>query len=236
MAIRGHLKAPTADAARGLGTGRPDEGVALEVSRTLGRGFALMTDAGYTFMGKPAGFEFRNAWWYDAGVAQDFAEGVMNVSIFFEAYRSVVSNFPDARDLLLTLGLKSADVGGFSCPESSACPTALPITGSRLARAADSRCHGAGSRSRRSGARASGTAGKPRGVWRADLPSRIIDPQPDQTHARPDGRCRRRGAGHVRRRIQIAVELSVRREVLHMALPYCREQVQGRASSAQSTR
>ena len=30
LAIRGHLKAPTANAGRGLGTGRPDEGVGLK--------------------------------------------------------------------------------------------------------------------------------------------------------------------------------------------------------------
>ena len=107
LAIRGHLKAPTADAGRGLGTGRPDEGVALEMSRMLGRGFMVMADGGYTIMGKPAGFLFRNAWWYDAGVAQDLANGAVNLSVFFEEYRSVVSDFPDARDVLLTLSFKS---------------------------------------------------------------------------------------------------------------------------------
>lgn len=107
LAIRGHLKAPTADAERGLGTGRPDEGVALEVSRMLGQGFVVMADGGYTFMGKPEGLEFRNAWWYDVGVAQDLAGGVVNVSVFFEQYRSVISDFADARGVLLTLGLRS---------------------------------------------------------------------------------------------------------------------------------
>jgi hypothetical protein len=108
LAVRGHLKVPTADQTRGLGTGKPDEGVALEISRTLGRGFTVMTDAGYTIMGKPVGLRFRNAWWYDAGVAQDLANGVVNLSIFFEEYRSVVPDFEDARDILLSLGLKSA--------------------------------------------------------------------------------------------------------------------------------
>ena len=107
VAIRGHFKAPTADDARGLGTGRPDEGAGLEVSRMLGRGFTVMVDGGYTVIGKPPDADFRNAWWYDAGVSQDLANGVVNLSVFFEEYSSVVPEFANARDILLTLGLKS---------------------------------------------------------------------------------------------------------------------------------
>jgi hypothetical protein len=108
LAIRGHIKAPTADDTRGLGTGRPDEGIALEASRMLGRGFTAMVDGGYTIVGKPVDTDFRNAWWYDVGVAQDLASGSVNVSVFFEEYSSVVPVFVNARDILLTLSLKSA--------------------------------------------------------------------------------------------------------------------------------
>lgn len=107
VAIRGHVKAPTADDARGLGTGRPDEGVGVEVSRMLGRGFTVMVDGGYTVIGKPPDADFRNAWWYDAGVSQDLANGIVSLSVFLGEYSSVVPGFANARDILLTLGLKS---------------------------------------------------------------------------------------------------------------------------------
>lgn len=61
IAVRAHLKAPTADAERGLGTGRPDEGMGVEVTRSVGRGLSAMVDGGYTFIGEPEGLEFKPA-------------------------------------------------------------------------------------------------------------------------------------------------------------------------------
>lgn len=108
IAVRAHVKAATADADRGLGTGKPDEGIGVEVSRTLGRGALVMGDAGYTMVGKPAGADFANTWWYDVGFGQDMARGVVNLSVFFEEYSAVVPGLVPARDLLATLSLKSA--------------------------------------------------------------------------------------------------------------------------------
>jgi hypothetical protein len=73
VALRAHLKAPTADAEGGLGTGRADEGIGVEVSRTFAGGTTLMVDGGYTVIGRPAGVAFNNRWWYDAGIGQDVA-------------------------------------------------------------------------------------------------------------------------------------------------------------------
>ena len=108
VAARAHFKAPTASADAGLGTGRPDEGIGLEVSRMIGRGFMTMVDGGYTFIGKPDGRDFNNRWWYDVGVAQNLANGAVNVSVFFEEYSAIVPGFENARDILALLSLKSA--------------------------------------------------------------------------------------------------------------------------------
>ncbi len=108
VAIRAHFKAPTASAADGLGTGRPDEGIGVEVSRVIGRGFMALVDGGYTVIGKPAGVDFNNRWWYDVGVAQSLANGAVNVSVFFEEYRAIVPGFDNPRDVLAVLSLKSA--------------------------------------------------------------------------------------------------------------------------------
>lgn len=106
VAVRAHLKTPTADADRGLGTGRPDEGVGVEVTRSIARGLSAMADGGYTFMGRPEGLELNRPWWYDVGLAQDLARGAVNVSVFFEEYQAIVPGLPNARDVLAALTLK----------------------------------------------------------------------------------------------------------------------------------
>jgi hypothetical protein len=106
IALRAHVKAPTASAERGLGTGRSDEGVGVEISRTFAGGFTVMVDGGYTFIGTPAGADFNNSWWYDVGLGQNLADGLINVSAFLEEYRAIVSGLRNARELLAALTLK----------------------------------------------------------------------------------------------------------------------------------
>lgn len=100
IALRAHIKAPTASADKSLGTGRPDEGIGIEVSRRVGGGVILMADGGYTLIGKPDRELYRNSWWYDAGIGQDLRGGAINLSLFFEEYSSIVRGLPSARDVL----------------------------------------------------------------------------------------------------------------------------------------
>jgi hypothetical protein len=109
VAIRTHVKVPTASAERGLGTGQPDEGIAIEVSRMFGAGTLAMVDGGYTIIGKPTDVDYNNSWWYDVGIGQDMAKGLVNVSLFFEEYSGIVPGFENARQLLGVLSLKSAN-------------------------------------------------------------------------------------------------------------------------------
>jgi hypothetical protein len=107
IALRAHVNAPTADDERGLGTGRPDEGVGIEITRTIGGGLSVMADGGYTFIGQPEGVAFNRPWWYDVGLGQDLARGVVNVSVLFEQYQAIVPGLPNAQDVLVALTLKS---------------------------------------------------------------------------------------------------------------------------------
>lgn len=109
IAIRAHVKMPTASEERGLGTGRPDEGVGVEITRTIGRGLLAMVDGGYTIIGDRAGDEFDNNWWYDVGLGQDLASGVVNLSVFVEEYRALVPGIENAREVLAAVSLKSAN-------------------------------------------------------------------------------------------------------------------------------
>ena len=109
LAVRGHVKAPTASAEHDLGTGRPDEGVGLEVSRTFARGTIAMVDGGYTVIGKPSGVAFDNTWWYDFGIGQDLAKGVVNLSAFFEEYRAILPGLANSREVLAVVSVKGAN-------------------------------------------------------------------------------------------------------------------------------
>lgn len=106
IAIRAHVKTPVASAEKGLGTGRLDEGIGIEASRSLPGGMLVMADAGYTVVGKPADAGYRNTWWYDVGVARDVTRSV-NVSVFFEEYRSIVPGLVSARDILTVVSLRN---------------------------------------------------------------------------------------------------------------------------------
>jgi hypothetical protein len=108
VAVRAHVKAPTADAAKGLGTGRLDEGVGLEISRTFGRGFTAMLDGGYTVIGQPTGVEYNNNWWYDVGIGQNLGSDAVNLSVFFTSYRAIVPGLADGRDILVALNVRGA--------------------------------------------------------------------------------------------------------------------------------
>jgi len=108
IALRAHVKAPTADADNGLGTGRADEGIGVEVSRTIGSGVTVMVDGGYTFIGRPAGVQYNNTWWYDVGLGKDLAGGVVNLSVFLEEYRAIVPGLSSARDVLAALTVKGS--------------------------------------------------------------------------------------------------------------------------------
>jgi|SoiMethySBSTD1v2_1073268.scaffolds.fasta_scaffold00064_37 outer membrane putative beta-barrel porin/alpha-amylase len=108
VALRAHVKTPTADAERGLGTGRPDEGLGIEISRTFARGSMLMLDGGYTVIGQPAGADYDNNWWYDVGFGQNLGSDAVNLSVFFSEYRAIVPGLTNARDVLVALSVKGA--------------------------------------------------------------------------------------------------------------------------------
>jgi hypothetical protein len=106
IALRAHVKAPTAREALGLGTGRPDEGIGLEVSRTVASGLLFMVDGGYTVIGEPPDVAYDNNWWYDVGLGRDLAGGLVNLSVFFEEDRAIVPEFDNARDMLAAVMIK----------------------------------------------------------------------------------------------------------------------------------
>ena len=68
-----------------------------------------MVDGGYTVIGKPTDVDYNNTWWYDVGIGQDMAKGLVNVSLFFEEYGAIVPGLENARQLLGVVSLKGAN-------------------------------------------------------------------------------------------------------------------------------
>ncbi len=101
VALTARIKMPTADADAGLGTGQFDEGVGVEFTKKLSDRWIGFLDGGYTFIGDPAGVEFRNQWWYDIGAGYDVNKQV-NLSLYYEEYRALVTTVNNARDLLFS--------------------------------------------------------------------------------------------------------------------------------------
>ena len=117
VAVRAHVKVPTASVELGLGTGRPDEGIGVEISRMFDGGVLAMIDGGYTVVGQRAGMEFNNVWWYDVGLGRSFANGVVHLSVFYEEFAAIVPGLASARDLLAVIGLRAT--GGWRIQVSS---------------------------------------------------------------------------------------------------------------------
>jgi hypothetical protein len=98
--VSGRIKAPTADRDRGLGTGEWDEGVGLGLTKLITSKLVGFTDVGYTFIGKPEGFNLRDQWSYDLGLGYYFFPTVL-VSLYYEEARAVVPGFENPRDVFL---------------------------------------------------------------------------------------------------------------------------------------
>jgi hypothetical protein len=109
VAALGHVKAPSASARNGFGTGRPDEGLGVEVTQPIGADFFAMLDGGFTFIGNPNGVEYENRVWYDIGAGRDLRNGAVTLSVFFAEYSAIVPGLPAARDLVASVTVRRAD-------------------------------------------------------------------------------------------------------------------------------
>jgi len=113
IAVTGRLKLPTASASQGLGTGKMDEGVGMEVSKRLGDRWITFLDGGFNVIGRPDGLNLRNQWWYDAGAGYYLTNNLLG-SVYFEEYRSLVSGRQNIRDVFLAMNYKASSAWRFT--------------------------------------------------------------------------------------------------------------------------
>ena len=92
------IKFPTADADRGLGTGKFDYELQIEFARVFGR-FTPFANAGYRFVGDPATFDLDNSWLASAGGVWRLTERV-NTGLFLYFQQSSSVSAHDQLDLM----------------------------------------------------------------------------------------------------------------------------------------
>src|SRR5438874_6177341 len=91
------IKAPTADAHKGLGTGEWDGGFGLEWDKRF-REFFLLGDVSYTFMGSPPHQDFRDRPAFSFGIGRHFTP-VSAGTVMLDWRRSIVAGGDNAVEL-----------------------------------------------------------------------------------------------------------------------------------------
>jgi hypothetical protein len=113
VAFIARVKVPTADSARGLGTGRFDETFGTELTQRLPSDFVAFADAGYTLIGHVPGAGLRNQWYYDLGLGYYLTKTLLG-SVYYEEWRAVVQGFQNPQDLLFALNWTATDALRFN--------------------------------------------------------------------------------------------------------------------------
>lgn len=113
IAVTGRIKFPTADSDRGLGTGRFDESLGVEMSKKLIGNWMGFVDFGYTFIGDPEGLDLRNQWYYDVGAGYNVTSNLL-LSMYYEEYRALIEGLSNPRDLLFALNYKATSALRFN--------------------------------------------------------------------------------------------------------------------------
>ena len=100
------VKLPTADEAKGLGTGRTDAGAGMGLIQPLGTRWHLLGGAQYFVMGNPRDVDLRNTLWLSLGLQRRVSGGA-SASLSFERRDSVLRDYPAIAkiDLLYDQGL-----------------------------------------------------------------------------------------------------------------------------------
>lgn len=113
IALTARVKAPSADADKGLGTGEWDEGVGAEISKKFAERWLGFFDVGYTIIGNPPGVTLRNQWNFDVGLGYDLTKALLG-SVYYEEWRAVVPGQVNPRDFLFTLTYKATSTARFT--------------------------------------------------------------------------------------------------------------------------
>jgi hypothetical protein len=97
MDIMGQLKLPTADASKGLSTGKTDFGFSVDISRAVGNWLPFVT-LGYQIPGQPDDYSLRNIFSFSGGGIVPIGEQAV-VMISYDADISTGDDDPDSSSI-----------------------------------------------------------------------------------------------------------------------------------------
>lgn len=102
------IKLPTADDAKGLGTGEFDTGFGLEFAKSLPSNFTGYFDVYYTAIGDPPGLDLEDRFAFDMGFSRKIAPD-WTMSAFYEESTPLIKPNSHLRDLLVSFEYKADD-------------------------------------------------------------------------------------------------------------------------------
>ncbi len=96
------IKFPTADDAKGLGTGEFDESLGLEANKPLNDLWTIYGDIGYTFIGDPPAVDLNNEFSYRVGVGYQVTKETQT-TLSYQEKTALLDNHDNPRDIIVGL-------------------------------------------------------------------------------------------------------------------------------------
>ncbi len=91
LIVAGDLKIPTADESKGLGTGKWDTGLAVELGKTIGESY-VYGRIGYTFLGGRKGLGLDNPFHFEGGIGHNITSR-LSLNAFLEGSTAIDNSF-----------------------------------------------------------------------------------------------------------------------------------------------
>ncbi|MDE2028861.1 MAG: transporter [Candidatus Omnitrophica bacterium] len=94
------IKFPTADDKKGLGTGKFDDAIGTELSKSLNNNWQVFTNLYYTFVGSPSGEDLENQFTFDAGAGYKINSQAW-AHLYYEESTALISHTSNPRTIFL---------------------------------------------------------------------------------------------------------------------------------------
>ena len=106
--LTGKVKFATASASKGLGTGKNDYSIALDIYKPINTSATAFGDVGYKVMGDPNGVNLKNVWFGAAGVSYKF-NPVTSAGFMVDTKQATQNTSTSSRELTIFLSHKFND-------------------------------------------------------------------------------------------------------------------------------
>ncbi|MDE2027836.1 MAG: transporter [Candidatus Omnitrophica bacterium] len=100
MSLIDQVKLPTADDKKGLGTGKFDDTIGTELSKSLGDYWQVFSNLYYTFVGSPNGEDLKNQFTYDVGAGYKVTSQIW-AHLYYEESTAIISDTSNPRTLFI---------------------------------------------------------------------------------------------------------------------------------------